>query len=673
MTGIVWLCLKDAEKLGVPLSTLKHKCSTGKFITRKVPSVGKTGFAYEVALQSLPDKCKRKFFSEHSQTIQIDQSEADIDTDPETESALVSTMAEWERDYIQRFLVLYEIAKTLKGNDLKLFLTSWCAQHPEYRWSYGSYMRIKAKYESAGCSVQAIRPQWGKRPSTVKSEWADIYEQEYLTQRQPSSYSCWKNVVGALSRKDPEFNLNTFPSHTSFYRKLQSKYSESVIFYMRNGLAKWKAKYGYSISRNYDDILCGEVWVSDHVQSDVAVSTPDGRSHFMWITVWIDVKSQKWLGWDVHLEAPNSSHIFKSFYIAAKKYGIPSDVIIDNGKDYRCKSLSGGRVVNGWHKITVNEMESISLFADPGLNISVHFAWPYNPESKICERTFGRVNSGFSRHCIGYRGPNITQRPDSLKNEIKKGDIWSHTDFLNAFDRYIIEVYNRDTIQGKALQGRCPDELFGIEWPQALKLGRAHLVSAEALKMFCSPLSNPIRIRKSVVEDKKLSIRYYAPWMASHNGALVRMRRLDEDYSQAYFWEDGSGTYLGTAELDGNVSALARTPVQKADLEERIRRKRYVEKSVKSIARTIVATDNGEFVENRIAGIAALNAARGYTPADPKASENYLITSMDRVIAENNRRKKNPVLDFVDEEILDNKKLDPLSEIDLWGTKAVNF
>lgn len=665
-----WLRLKDAEKLGIPLSTLKLKCASGQFIARKVPSVGKTGYTYEVALSSLPEHCKQKYWSENFETA---QTEPESLPDPETESAMVSSMAEWEREYVQRFVVLYEVAKTLKGKDLKMFLASWTAQHPEYGWSYSSYMRIKAKYEDAGCSVQAIRPQWGKRPSTVSDDWAKLFEREYLTQRQPSTYSCWKNVVGAVSRQSPGLDLSNFPSHTSFYRKLQSRYSESVIFFMRNGLAKWKARYGYSISRHYDDILCGEVWVSDHVQSDVAVQTPDGLTHFLWITVWVDAKSQKWLGWDIHLDAPNSSHIFKSFYIAAKKYGIPSDVIIDNGKDYRCKSLSGGRVVNAWHKVTVNEMESISLFADPGLKISVHFAWPYNPESKICERTFGRINSGFSRHCTGYRGPDITQRPDALKDEIKRGEVWTVEEFQTAFDRYIIEIYNRDTINGKAHQGCCPDELFNSEWPLAIRDGRAHKVSAEALKMFCSPLSIPIRIRKSVVEDKKLDVRYYAPWMASYNGTLVRMRRLEEDYSQAFFWEDGTGTYLGTAELDGNVSALARTPVQKAELEERIRRKRYVEKSVKNIARTIASTDNSEFVENRIAGIAALNAARGYTPRDPEAVENYLITSMDRVIAENKRREKAPALDFVDEDIMEKESRDPFSEIDLWGTKAVNF
>jgi len=675
MTEQIWLRLKEAEKLGLSITNLKYKCMTGQYISRRVPSPGKRGFSYEVALYSLPEYARDKYWSDHEFNQQIQntdkESTENISLDPEAESNFIAALSDWERQYVNHFISLYQITRSVKKKvDLEFYLRQWANEHPNYSWSYKSFMRLKKVYEDANCSALAITPKWGKKGSTVTDEMLEPYEAHYLTERQPSSYSCWKVALGAAIRKDPSLDVSKFPSHMAFLRKLKSKYPESAIYYMRYGLAKWKARYGYHITRHYNEILCGEVWCSDHVQSDITVRTPDGKTHYIWITVWIDVKSKKWLGWFFHVEPPKSEHIFAAFYRAAKKWGIPSDVIIDNGKDYRCKALSGGRVTSGWYKVQVNEVEAVSLFG--GLKISIHFAWPYNPESKICERTFSSINSGFSRHCIGYRGPDIKQRPEALKKELKSNLIWSEEEFIAAFDKYIIEGYNRDTaIHSKILKGMCPDELFNLEWPKAIQEGRVYQVSDVALKMFCSPLSEPIPVKKARVHDKKYDIYYYAPWMTIINGGKVRMRRDDADYSRAYFWNADTGEYLGTAELDGNVSALARSPLEKKLLEEAIARKRSVEKSVKTIARTIAKTDNGEFLENQLAGIAALNAARNFNPTDPVATENYLVTSMDRVIAEENRRKKDTYDYSIDADMEIHS--DPLADLDLYGTKCINW
>ncbi len=668
----VWIKLKEAEKLGLSIRTLNRKCSTGQYVSRRVPSPGKRGFSYEVALASLPKSARDKYWAENKPVQDLQPQNTEIITlDPEAESNFIAALSDWERQYVNHFISLYQITRSVKKKvDLEFYLRQWANEHPKYAWSYKSFMRIKKIYEDSGCSALAITPKWGKKESSVTDEMLEPYETQYLTERQPSSYSCWKVALGSAIRKNPSLDVSKFPSHMAFLRKLKSKYPEGVIYYMRNGLAKWKAKYGYHISRHYDELLCGEAWCSDHVQSDVAIRTPDGKIHFPWITVWIDVKSKKWLSWFIHIEPPKSEHIFTSFYRAAKRWGIPSDVIIDNGKDYRCKALTGGRISNGWHKIKINEVESVSLFG--GLKISVHFAWPYNPESKICERTFSSINSGFSSHCVGYRGPDIKERPEALKKELKSTSIWSEEEFISAFDRYIVEGYNRDKAEhSKILKGMCPDELFNLEWPQAIKEERVYQVSAVALKMFCSPLSEPLSVKKARVHDKKYDIYYYAPWMTVVNGGKVRMRRDNADYSIAYFWNDDTGEYLGTAELDGNVSALARTPLEKKQLEEAIKRKRTVERAVKTIARTIAKTDNNESIENQLAGIAALNSARNFNPVDPVATENYLVTSMDRIIAEENRRKKETYDYSVDADMEIYR--DPLADLDLYGTKCVNW
>ena len=110
----------------------------------------------------------------------------------------------------------------------------------------------------------------------------------------------------------------------------------------RFGNAAWNKKYASYIPRDYSNLRAGSCWVSDHAQIDVAVNF-NGSVCFPWVTVFRDVKTSKWLGWFLHADAPNSDHIFQAFYYGVQHFGLPDDIYLDNGKDYRCKDFAGGR------------------------------------------------------------------------------------------------------------------------------------------------------------------------------------------------------------------------------------------------------------------------------------------------------------------------------------------
>lgn len=92
------------------------------------------------------------------------------------------------------------------------------------------------------------------------------------------------------------------------------------------------------------------------------------------------------MGWFLHAESPNSDHIFQAFYYGVIRFGIPEDVYLDNGKDYRCKDFAGGRDQTVKILHTPKENSLIS-----NLGISVHFALPYNAQTKPVERDFLKV------------------------------------------------------------------------------------------------------------------------------------------------------------------------------------------------------------------------------------------------------------------------------------------
>ena len=53
----------------------------------------------------------------------------------------------------------------------------------------------------------------------------------------------------------------------------------------------------------------------------------------------------------------------------------------------------------------------------------MHFALPYNAQTKPIERDFRTIKEYLSKHCQGYRGGNVVERPEYLVEEIKSNKI----------------------------------------------------------------------------------------------------------------------------------------------------------------------------------------------------------------------------------------------------------
>lgn len=225
---------------------------------------------------------------------------------------------------------------------------------------------MRQRYKEFG--INGLLAQYGKRggSTVVDDRLYEYFKNLYLKEGAPSLYSCWEQTKGYAIRE--EIELNEFPSHHSFRRRLEKEIPKQAIYLARYGYSAWNRKYSNYIERDYSNIICGKVWVSDHAQIDIACLTETGESVFPWVTAWRDFKSSKWLGWLLQTGHPNSDHIFQTFYYAAENYGLPTDVIIDNGKDYRCKDFAGGR-----KRITIdtNQAKATSMLSE--LNIKVHF------------------------------------------------------------------------------------------------------------------------------------------------------------------------------------------------------------------------------------------------------------------------------------------------------------
>jgi transposase InsO family protein len=560
----------------------------------------------------------------------------------EIESNVYASLPSWARGKVDKYLSIISAGAGMKGAALRAFVGEWNAKNPGNRTSYQRVVAARKIYRERG--VIGLAGKWGRlanRKGTapaIRDEWFDYFKTAFLIEGGPSLKSCWLKTAGFARRGDSSFDLETFPSAITFLRRLESEIPEETIYLARHGRADWNRRYASYIERDLSALAANECWVGDHHQADIAVRLPSGKVIFPWLTGWIDFKTTKVLNLFPHPEAPNSDHIFLSFYRAARRFGLPTDLYIDNGKDYRAKDFAGGRTY--LHRVAANEGKSTAMVAQ--LGIEPHFSLPYRAQSKTIERTFLKFKEWVSKGLPGYRGGNTVEKPEKLAEEIRTGKILEWDQFVALLAFAVERILNRMPSDGKALCGMCADEAWEKEAPVP------RMVGADALKLFCMRTSKPVTIGRNGVRDSEIGRTYWGEWMVAMKGSKVYLRRDPESYQDAWAFRAEDDEYLGQAVIAEQVDALARTPQAKAALKEAQARNRHREKMVRSFLPDPEAMPAPQIaLEDFAAGIQAVNERRGYIPSDRTgAVVEPARTAMDEVIARRREMERAGTMDI---------------------------
>jgi|GEM_PF-610304 len=653
----VWLTTKKAVNLlGISKAGFHKNRKAGKYITRLIRGNG--GDQYEILLSSLPQHVQSKYYDEHSAarrsnpslfiqnltipaavgqtaltspteqpaTISISTGQGAPPSsslpalpfnrlsENEIESEIYSNLADWERKKVDKYLAIFHAAEGLKGKALKSFVDRWNEKNPHMKTSYSRFFQLKTKYVAQG--ISGLVPGYGRNvgKSKINDSIFEYFKTAYLKEGAPSLRSCWTRTMGFASTKNIHIDPKNFPSFITFLRRLEREFPKDQIYRARHGFEAWNKKYGYYMDRDYSNIKPGEIFVSDHAQVDVLVKLSNGKIVAPWVTTFRDFKTSKWLGWLHHAEAPNSDHVFQSFYFAVRDYGLPRDIIIDNGKDYRVRDFAGGKK---YHRVSYDKHRISPMLIL--LGVTPHFTTLGNAQAKPIERDFLKNKEWFSKHMRGYRGGNVKERPESLREEVKRGDLLSWKEYCKCIDLFITNILNKTPSQGKVLHGRSPNEAWENE-AQAI-----NKVSPDSLKLFCMRTSGTFTIGRNGVRDGAVGVTYYAPWMDSMKGEKCYLRRDPQAYQEAWVFKTDNDEFIGKAAIAELAPALARTPIEKHTLKDLINRKRRIEKTSKVYFENKSIPSPEETLNDMARGIAVQNKSRGYVSEKKVTKKVYKI------------------------------------------------
>jgi len=609
-----FLAMEEVSNLlGVSEAAIRKAIKAGKY--RAVRDLVDGRKPYRIALSSLPIEAQRKWAKMKG----VGRDEGEVMSAVEVRA--LAEAPDYNRRKALRYLEAFRVIEGLKGETA----IQEALDKAGIELDYKSVMRERARYREEG--ITALIGKYGKRKGTsilddekrfgkgIREVYA-FFKSLYLKEGAPSLQACYVATVGFAKERGYEglIQRGEFPSADTFRDKLRKEIGESAIYLARYGQAAWNRKYAAFAHRDYTKVKAGAVWVSDHRQLDQLWIMPDGTKKRVWITVWRDFKTAKWLSWLLHVEAPNSEHVFETFCQAVAKWGVPEEILIDNGKDYRVHDFAGGRKV---HRVEVDTGRARSLMAL--LGIRVHFSAPYNAQAKPIERDFLLFKEWCDKMSSGYFGGNPVERPEMVVPRLvfERGE-----EIVSEFVERVLNVYKSD---GKVHCGRSRDEVWNQEF-EGLKR-----VSEEALRLYRFRVSGEFTIRRNGIYDSKLRDYYYGVWCEGNEGRRVYLRRNPKRYQEAWVFDAKTDEYLGVAVLGyWSTAALAKSSLELAKVKEVIQAKKRQKKTLKLLNEQGFKISEAELVRYQAAGLA--NETGGVSEEVAKATVT-MLTKMDEVAA----------------------------------------
>lgn len=282
-----------------------------------------------------------------------------------------------------------------------------------------------------------------------------------------NAITCYRALVARCKNKKvlkddgKEATLADLPADVSVVRFLRQWKKEFIaVRRARSRKGDWEKTQQPFVTRDVTQYAPGELWIGDHTELDFIVYNEQGKPDRRWITAFIDIRSGLLVGYHLSWQ-PTSTTIALAFrnailgsqlkaYTEGNDYKdvsittVPDEVMIDNGKDYRSKYTQ--RLLG---RIDFDDKARLSISRITKL----HYTLPYHGQSKAqMERWFGSFQT-MIKHLPGYKGNVYGNKPDSLKEDLKQGNILSVETFDAMIELAVNAINNRIK---KALNGESP-------------------------------------------------------------------------------------------------------------------------------------------------------------------------------------------------------------------------
>lgn len=378
----------------------------------------------------------------------------------------------------------------------------------------------------------APRRKGGGAEAEIHPDLWQAFRSDYLRPEKPTLTSVYRRV-GRIAAA----NGLSMPSERTFRRRLEREIEPELLMLKREGAEALRRAVPAN-RRTVADLQAME-WVNiDGHKFDVFVRTPDGRIVRPIMVTIQDIYSRKILAHRIGTEE-SAIQTRLAFADLFRDWGIPGHVLLDNGRAFASKWITGGAKSRFRFKIRPEEPTGLLT----GLGINIHWALPFRGQSKPIERAFRDMCEDIAKHPAfagAYTGNNPMAKPENYGS---KAVDWAR--FCEVVAEELAEHNARTDRRTEAAKGRSFDAAFAESYATA---PISKVVDPAVLRMALLAADQKL-INKSTGHLELEGNRYWHPQMFALRGERVTVRFDPDNLHTSVHLYDTQGRYLMEAEL----------------------------------------------------------------------------------------------------------------------------
>lgn len=378
----------------------------------------------------------------------------------------------------------------------------------------------------------APRRKGGGKEAEIDAELWTLYKSDCLRPSSATYASCYERVAAIAAQEG-----RSLPSERTFRRRLEAEVHPDVLKLAREG--EEALRRSIPAQRRTVEHLHAMEWVNiDGHKFDVMVTPPGGGKPIRPIMIGLqDVHSSKILAWRIG-ETESAALARLAFADLITNWGIPVHCLLDNGRGFASKWLTGGALTRFRYKVLPSDPTGLLT----ALGIQIHWALPYRGQSKPIERAWRDLCDTISRHPAtegAYTGNNVLNKPHNYGTRAMG---WA--EFVAHVDAGIARHNAKLGRKGRFYAGRSFDDVFAASYAVS-PIGKA---KPEHMRMALLAAAQK-RVNKDTGEIDLYGNRYWAEGCSHLRGNQVTVRFDPDDLHREIYLYDQGGHYLGAAQL----------------------------------------------------------------------------------------------------------------------------
>lgn len=397
---------------------------------------------------------------------------------------------------------------------------------------------VKGVAKSDRLPALAPRRQGGGSEADIDPMLWKLFLSDYLRPEQPTLTSCYARCAawGAT-------NGLSMPSERTVRRRLEAEIDPRVILLRRQGDEALRRSLP-SQRRSVADLHALELVNIDGHKFDVFVKLPDGGVIRPIMVAIQDIYSRKFVAWRIGAEE-SAVQARLAFADLFETFGIPKGCVLDNGRAFASKWITGGAKSRFRFKIKPEDPTGLLT----GLGIRVHWALPYRGQSKPIERGFRDLCDSIARGPAmagAYVGNSPMAKPENYGSRAVP---WA--EFVAHVEAGMKAHNARIGRRTETARGRSFDEVFAESYAVA-PIGKA---TPEQLRMALLAADNKM-VNARTGEIELYGNRYWSEGCGRLHGQRVTVRFDPDNLMRDVHLYDLAGRYLTSASVIADTGFL---------------------------------------------------------------------------------------------------------------------